>query len=162
MADEIKRDLFGNPVEPLRDRRGRPSFKKTPENQQFVALRAAAGWTQDAIAADMGIDPKTLRKNFSRELELGALIIEGQRLDVLAQKMREGNVSATRALDEIIEKGQRRRDARRFKDPDAEAQEPQQPEGKKQRALRAAQEAIEGDDNPLWGDDLKPGFRLDS
>lgn len=150
-------DMFGKPIEPLRDRRGRPSYKKTPENQQFVALRAAAGWTQDAIAADMGIDAKTLRKNFSRELQQGALMIEGQNLDVLSQRAREGNVSAIKELQGVIERGVRRAAKRKFEDDPAPAPETTAPMGKKEAARRDAAAAAAGESD--WGDDLKPGLQ---
>lgn len=133
-------DLFGLPVQPLRDRRGRPAYKKTPENQQFVMVRAAAGWTQEHIAFDMGIDPKTLRKNFSRELQLGAVMIEGQQLDVLSQKARQGNVSAIKTLREIIEAGQLRRLERGMGRRQPEP-EPEEVLGKKEQAARDADEA---------------------
>lgn len=71
--DAPQRDFWGPPVEPLRSRRGRPNWKKDKQNQEFAASRRAAGWSQDRIAAEMGIDPKTLRKNFSRELRLGGV-----------------------------------------------------------------------------------------
>ena len=92
------RDLFGNPIEPIRDRRGRPSFANTKENQDFVAVRAAAGWSHSAIAGALGCDEKTLRKYFSRELSGGALIIEGMCLDVLLHKVREGHTPSVKAL----------------------------------------------------------------
>ncbi len=101
--DQHDVDLFGNAVEPIRDRRGRPSYKKTKENQDFVSVRAAAGWTQQRIAEDMGIDAKTLRKNFSRELENGAVFIEGMALDVLMKKTREGHVPSIRLLLDRID-----------------------------------------------------------
>jgi hypothetical protein len=96
-------DLFGLPVEPIRDRRGRPSYAKTKENQQFVAARAAAGWSHARIAADMGIDDDTLRKHFSGELQNGRIYIEGMMIDVLTQKMREGHVPSMRLLKELME-----------------------------------------------------------
>lgn len=96
-------DLFGHTVEPIRDRRGRPSYAKTKENQQFVAARAAAGWSHARIAADMGIDDDTLRKHFSGELQNGRIYIEGMMIDVLTQKMREGHVPSMRLLKEMME-----------------------------------------------------------
>jgi len=96
-------DLFGNPLAPIRDRRGRPSFKITKENQDFVAVRAAANWTQKRIAEDMGIDEKTLRKNFSRELENGAIFMEGLALDILVKRMREGHTASIRMLRDILD-----------------------------------------------------------
>lgn len=95
-------DLFGQLVVPLRERRGRPSYAKTHENQRFVEVRAAAGWSQEVIAADMGIDCDTLRKHFSVELQTGAFKVKGELLDVLRQRAREGHVPSVRVLNEII------------------------------------------------------------
>lgn len=93
-------DLFGQPSEPIRDRRGRKSFKKDKQNQDFVAARIADGWSQKRIAEDMGIDEKTLRKYFSRELEFGATFVRGMLLDVLMKKAREGHTPSIRLLAE--------------------------------------------------------------
>ncbi|WP_417723966.1 hypothetical protein [Salipiger sp.] len=98
-------DLFGNPVLPLRDRRGRPSFAKTPENQDFVAVRAADGWAHSAIAEELGCDEKTLRKHFSRELKCGALVMRGLALDVLLKRLRAGHVPSVRALQAMLAEG---------------------------------------------------------
>lgn len=95
-------DLFGQPMLPIRDRRGRKSFKKDKENQDFVAVRIAAGWSQKRIAEDMQIDEKTLRKHFSRELEFGATFVDGVMLDVLMRKVREGHVPSIRQLRERL------------------------------------------------------------
>ena len=96
------RDLFGQPLAPLRDRRGRKSFKKDKENQDFVMVRRAAGWAHKRIAEDMGIDEKTLRKHFSRELEMGATFVDGLMLDVLMRKVREGHTPSIKQLRERI------------------------------------------------------------
>lgn len=91
-------DLFGQPLLPIRDRRGRKSFRKDKENQAFVARRAADGWTHEMIAEDMGIDPKTLRKHFSRELSSGRIFMVGEMLDILHRRAREGHVPSVKAL----------------------------------------------------------------
>ncbi len=96
-------DLFGKVLEPIRDRRGRPSYKKDKQNQTFVEARAAAGWTHKAIADNMGIDEKTLRKHFSRELTDGAIRVRGQIIDVLVRRMQEGHVPSIRLLREILD-----------------------------------------------------------
>jgi predicted transcriptional regulator len=96
-------DMFGNPSRPLRDRRGRPSFAKSKENQEFVAVRAAAGWSQNRIADALGCDDDTLRKHFSGELENGRMIVEGVMLDVLMRKVREGHVPSIRQLQERMD-----------------------------------------------------------
>ena len=109
MADENQGgepdlDLFGNPLEPLRDRRGRPSFGKTKENQDFVAVRAAMHWSHSRIAAALGCDEKTLRKYFSRELSEGQMIIEGMCLDVTLRRVREGHMPSVRMMQERLER----------------------------------------------------------
>jgi transcriptional regulator with XRE-family HTH domain len=101
-------DLFGRAVEPLRERRGRPSYAKTVENQQFVETRAAAGWSQEAIALDMGISVETLTKYFSGELANGPIKVKGEMLDVLRSRARQGHVPSIRLLEEMTAKAQMR------------------------------------------------------
>jgi AraC-like DNA-binding protein len=136
-------DLFGQPILPIRDRRGRPSFKKDKTNQDFVAVRVAAGWTQKAIADDMGIDEKTLRKHFSRELEVGRLSIEGLMLDVLLKLVREGKTAAVGRLHEMMKaagpQAPRSRGASLDEDDDTEDDRPVKV-GKKEQAQRDAQD----------------------
>ncbi|MGE0845826.1 MAG: helix-turn-helix domain-containing protein [Flavobacteriaceae bacterium] len=99
-------DLFGAPLTQIRERWGRPSFAKSKENQELVALLRAAGWNQSRIARYLGCDEKTLRKHFSRELEQGCDIIEAMGLQVLLKKVREGNApSVNRLLDLVENKG---------------------------------------------------------
>lgn len=97
-ADPVGLDLFGNPVMPLRDPRGRPSYAKTKENQMLVITLRSRGWSQAQVAAFMGCDEKTLRKHFSRELEHGALFMEGIAMQALVRKMQEGHVGATKEV----------------------------------------------------------------
>lgn len=97
--DEV--DLFGAPIGQIRERWGRPSFKKTKENQELVSLLRADGWTQERIAHYLGCDVKTLAKYFSRELQYGADLIRGMALQVTLQRMRQGNSVATGRLLEL-------------------------------------------------------------
>jgi hypothetical protein len=132
-------DLFGHEVRPLRERRGRPSFAKTLENQMFVEVRVAAGWAVSAIADVMGIHEDTLRKHFSAEIRMGALRIEGMELDVLLQKVREGHVPSIRELRE-----RRERSHPRVKPPaDPAGAKPAKP-GKKEIAAAEAQRPSPG------------------
>lgn len=102
-------DLFGAPIDQVRERWGRPSFAKTQYNQQYVAILVSAGWKADAIARHIGCDPKTLRKHFSRELRAGADMIEADMMAALYAKARQGNVGAiTKVLDLIENKGRPR------------------------------------------------------
>lgn len=100
----VTMDLFGRPVVALRDRRGRPSYAITEENQRFVAVRAAAGWSTEMIAEDMKADPKTVRKHFSRELSHGMLMVEGELLDALYQRSRSGHVPSIRRLQDRLDR----------------------------------------------------------
>ncbi|MGQ3674266.1 hypothetical protein ACT6QH_02015 [Xanthobacter sp. TB0139] len=135
-------DLFGQPTLPIRDRRGRPSFKKDKENQDFVCARVAAGWSHKMIAENMGIDEKTLRKHFSRELQSGLVLTEGVLLDVLMRKAREGHVPSVRLLMERISASVP--SAPRVQTSPAEGDEkPSAPVGKKEQRLQDAQSVPE-------------------
>jgi len=53
----------------------RPRFEATAEQRHTVEAMAAYGVPEDEIArsvGERGIDPKTLRKHFRRELDIGA------------------------------------------------------------------------------------------
>lgn len=141
-------DLFGAPITQIRERWGRPCFAKRKENQELVALLAAASWTHERIARYLGCDPKTLRKYFSRELEEGADRIEGMALEVTLKKMREGNGPAVQRLLEIVDR------TRALSAPRKPAEPKQEPLGKKELATMEAQgahrdtdwaELVEGD-----------------
>lgn len=144
-AQAQDRDLFGNPIEPLKDRRGRPSFAKTKENQDFVSVRAAAGWSQKMIAEALGCDEQTLRKHFSRELQGGRLMVEGMCLDVLLRRVREGHAPSIRQLLERFDGVAAPGSAPRGKGTGAEADAAKaEPKGKKERRLEAAAQPAPG------------------
>lgn len=98
-------DLLGDPLTPLRDPRGRKSVVANAtirkENQRVVMSLAAAGMKAEQIAEYLRMDPKTLRKYFSRELEHGATLLEGLAMQVLVQRALEGNVSAAKEVRAI-------------------------------------------------------------
>jgi AraC-like DNA-binding protein len=50
---------------------GRPAFEPTQEQRNRVKVKAFARTREQKIAADLGIDPKTLRKYFKEELANG-------------------------------------------------------------------------------------------
>ncbi len=104
-------------------------------------VRVAAGWTHKRIAEDMGVDEKTLRKHFSRELENGAVFVDGLMLDVLFKRVREGHTPSIRQLRErLAEAGPmapRNKPSERDEDDDAE--ERAAPLGKKEQRLQDAQ-----------------------
>lgn len=143
-GQEPDRDLFGNPLEPLRDRRGRPSFGKTKENQDFVAVRAAMHWSHARIAEALGCDEKTLRKYFSRELREGAMIIEGMCLDVTLRRVREGHMPSVRMMQERLERVAAPPPPSKPAAGEEDAPEDVRPLGKKQQQLAAASQPVAG------------------
>lgn len=50
---------------------GRPRFEPTDARRELVSALAACGVRQEIIASRIGIDPKTLRRSFRRELKEG-------------------------------------------------------------------------------------------
>lgn len=98
-------DLFGAPVGQIRERWGRPSYKKTKENQLLVATLKAAGWSNIRIARYLNCNVDTLTKHFSDELRAGTDLIEGQALEVLISKMRVGNMPAVRQVLDLVRDG---------------------------------------------------------
>ena len=50
---------------------GRPEHQPTPERRQQVESMAGFGIIEDDIARSVGIAPKTLRKHYREELDLG-------------------------------------------------------------------------------------------
>lgn len=140
---KLETDLFGAPVGQIKERWGRPSFAKSKENQELVALLKAANWSVSRISRHLGCDEKTLRKHFSRELEQGADIIEAMALQVTLQKMRQGNSVATGRILDITEK------ANLVAPPPKPKAAPEEEKlGKKEQAIRDAQTAHEDGD---WG-----------
>jgi hypothetical protein len=77
-------------------RNGRPSFKPTDDQRKFTRLLAAYGVPQDEIATMIGISPKTLRKHFKAELNLGSIEAKRAVLTRLYEMATSGKcVSAT-------------------------------------------------------------------
>jgi hypothetical protein len=111
-----------------------------------VEVRSAAGWSQEAIAEDMGIDADTLRKHFSVELRLGRLKVEGMLLDVLQQRAREGHVPSVRELQSRVLGAAPKALKPKPDGKPAEAR-PAIPPGKKEQRLKDAQD-VPND----WGD----------
>lgn len=98
-------DLLGDPVQPIRDPRGRKSAVANAtirkEIQMVVMSMRAVGKTQEEIAQYLHMDVKTLRKYFSPFLDHGAMLLEGLAMQVLVKKMLDGNVSAAKEVQKI-------------------------------------------------------------
>ena len=59
-------------------RRGRPPYEPTEKDRRVVEMMAGWAMAEDKIAKVIGIDPKTLRKHFSTELDVGHARLEAQ------------------------------------------------------------------------------------
>ena len=92
------------------------------------------------IAEDMGVDPKTLRKHFSRELSSGRVFMVGEMLDILHRRAREGHVPSVKALlDRYEDAGPVAPRKRSVVEDDDDAPADDKPLGKKEQAVLEAQ-----------------------
>ncbi len=149
MADPTPTDLFGEPIKPRTERRGRKKYQKLESDQELVCLLVAASWSQARIARYIGCDEKTLRKYYSRELNEGADLIEGKALEVLLRKMKGGENRSVHKLLDVI-------DENRATD---KAPEPK-PEPKPGKKEQAEIDASDASQNSSWADDLAKAQRL--
>ena len=100
------------------------------------------------IAEALGCEPKTLRKNFSRELSQGALLIDGLCLDVLLRGAREGHTPSVKALQARLDRvsaGAPRAAGKEKPEPPAKAEKP----GVKEKRLNDATKP-QADYGPLY------------
>jgi hypothetical protein len=81
---------------------GAPSFKPTKPQRNKVMLLIAAGFSESAIAAVVGISHMTLRKHFPDELEHGRARKVAENLERLEEAADGGNVSAQKYLDQKL------------------------------------------------------------
>ena len=73
-------------------KRGRPPFVPTKEQRNLCSALAAAGWTQEDIAARFRIKSlATLRKAFKVELKQGAIDVKAQITGTWIQKAMRGD-----------------------------------------------------------------------
>lgn len=99
-------DLWGDPVPPRVEKRGRPEHKKNQTTSMRVAVLRALNKPQDEIAAALAITEKTLRKHYSPELRQG---LQQKRAEALVRLWEigtagNGNVAA---LKEFIRQTER-------------------------------------------------------
>ncbi|NIJ37907.1 hypothetical protein FHR22_002610 [Sphingopyxis panaciterrae] len=113
-------DLFGNPVLFAKPRgRGRPQHVPTIENHNRILLLAATGRSEEECAAAIGVSPPTLRKHYFsavQSFDRAKLVLQGERLSLLAAEGAKGNVAAIKELGKEIERGELRALGERVKD----------------------------------------------
>lgn len=73
---------------------GRPRHKPDPAQRRQVESLAAYGIPEPDIARVVGIDPKTLRKHYRDELDLGETKANAQIAGFLFNAAKSGNVTA--------------------------------------------------------------------
>jgi len=75
-------------------KRGRPEFKPTDEQREQVIAMSSNGVPHRQQAPLIGCAPKTLRKHFRNELNLGKIQANAKVAGALYQLALEGNVKA--------------------------------------------------------------------
>jgi hypothetical protein len=116
--------------------RGRPPYEPTDKDRRVVEMMAGWAIPEDRIAKVLTIDPKTLRKHFAEELEVGHAKLEAQ----LAQNLlriaqghdRQSLIATIFALKSRFGWVEQQPPAR------------EQPMGKKEARLEAAHRAVSG------------------
>ena len=73
---------------------GRPNFEPTPEQRNLVERAAGLGFTQEKIAALIGITKPTLEKHFREELDRGMAVTQFKVGNSLVENALNGNVAA--------------------------------------------------------------------
>ena len=100
-------DLFGDPVMPRHEGRGRPEHVRTLENSNKVLLAFARGLTVKEAATAIGVSVPTLRKHYSSEVaqrDAAAIRFEMVQLHRLNEGAKSGSVSAEKELGRRLEK----------------------------------------------------------
>ena len=142
MADEILgTDLFGDPVLPRREGRGRPEVVWTREGSNVVLLAFARGLSVKEAATAIGVSAPTLRKVYFSEVAKrgqAKLRMEMRQLARLNDQAEGGNVAAEKELLKQLER-MRQRDQVLAEAPAPTARAPKL--GKKEAATKAAREA---------------------
>lgn len=129
---------------------GRRRHVVSERHREKVAILAAAGMSETAIATAVGISVPTLRRYYASELEIGPAVKRAEVVTALYRTAIGGNVAAQKAVLEIFDRASLEAMDNAFTGTPAEPK----PErlGKKEQAQRAADEAATESD---WADLLR-------
>ncbi|AOW22223.1 hypothetical protein AVM11_08860 [Sphingomonas melonis TY] len=100
-------DLFGDPVLPRHEGRGRPEHVRTLENSNKVLLAFAMRLGVKEAATAIGVSVPTLRKHYSSEVaqrEAAAIRFDMVQLHRLNESAKAGSVAAEKELGRRLEK----------------------------------------------------------
>ena len=107
MGENLGRDLFGDPILPVSEARGRPEHSWSLENSNKVLLAFARGLSVKDAATAIGVSVPTLRKHYFAEVKKrtdARLRMEMTQLTRLNAAAAEGNVTAEKELFKRLEK----------------------------------------------------------
>jgi hypothetical protein len=107
MAEILDHDLFGDPIQPGKDGRGRPEHSWSRENSNKVLIAFACGLSVKDAATAIGVSVPTLRKHYSSEVgKRGAarLRMKLTQLGRLNNAATAGNVAAEKELLKRLDK----------------------------------------------------------
>lgn len=131
---------------------GRPAFVPTAAHRRQVEELLSVGTSADIVARAIGITEPTLRKHFAEELANGMAKRRAEVMNLLFKSARKGNVAAQKHLEQMTARA-----AAEAAFTGADEAPAAVKRGKKEQAADAALSAGEGSD---WGDDLRPGVRV--
>lgn len=147
MGENLKTDLFGDPIVEPQEGRGRPEHSWSLANSNKVLLAFACGRTVKEAAVAIGVSVPTLRKHYFAEVskrESAAIRFEMTQLARLNALAESGKASADRELARMME-----RIALRLRPSVPVKAKKPKPLGKKDEQRSAAYEAHKG---TSWGD----------
>ncbi|WP_246616649.1 hypothetical protein [Sphingomonas yunnanensis] len=147
MAKILVTDLFGDPVTPAPDGRGRPEHAWSLENSNKVLLAFARGLSVKEAATAIGVSVPTLRKHYSSEVGKrtdARLRMEMTQLARLNAAATEGNVAAEKELFKRLDKAALNELADRVANRGRNGAPPREPKLGKKAAAKAAAAEVSG------------------
>lgn len=141
MAEFSGLDLFGDPVQPDREARGRPEHSWSLANSNKVLIAFARGLTVKEAAVAIGVSVPTLRKHYFAEVakrQAARVRMEIAQLARLNDAAATGNVAAEKELLKRMDKAALAELAERVADRGSRPPAPQPKLGKKASAKAAA------------------------
>ena len=141
MAENLGVDLFGDPILPREEGRGRPEHQWSLENSNKVLLAFARGLDVKGAATAIGVSVPTLRKHYFAEVkkrDSAKLRMEMTQLSRLNSAAAAGNVAAEKELAKRLERGALKDTADRVANRGRNGAPAPQKLGKKEEAKAAA------------------------
>jgi hypothetical protein len=142
MAENLGVDLFGDPILPREEGRGRPEHKWSLENSNKVLLAFARGLDVKDAATAIGVSVPTLRKHYFAEVkkrDSAKLRMEMTQLSRLNSAAAAGNVAAEKELGKRLKMATMEDTAERVAGRGRNGAPASQKLGKKEEAKVAAQ-----------------------